>query len=40
MISEKNQMNIMPQIKMEEMALDIFPVCSVKVGSFSPFPVS
>ena len=35
-ISEKNQIDIIPQIKLEEVALDIFPACSVKLGSLTP----
>lgn len=35
-ISEKNQMNIIPQVKIEQVALHIFPACSVQLGSLTP----
>lgn len=35
-ISEKNQMDIIPQVKIGEVALYIFPACSVQLGSLTP----
>ena len=34
-ISEKNQMDVIPQVKIGQVALHIFPACSMQLGSLT-----